>query len=322
MAMSRYEWKIEKSESLLSFLQKKIPEALSPLEVSKSKIRRLVMAGAVRVNGNQIRIPAYNLRTGDLVLANVEEEKFFYEKKPDDIDFTLTESDVLFEDDFLLIVNKPAFFPTEETIVQGRGNMHQAAVDYLWKKNPGLRNPPYVGIMHRLDRETSGTLLFTKSRSVNNAVHEMFEKHTAVKKYRAVCAVEKGGKSAQIKENFFVENYIGRISPKSSKCKIGVLAENRGGQFARTDFTLAARDEKYAYIDCTLLTGRTHQIRVHLSGVGLPIVGDDLYGGPAGFSENNGRIMLHAFSLSFKHPVSGEDMEIVAPLPPLFSPRD
>lgn len=315
------EWKIEKSVSIISFLQEKIPEAIlksgnsSKVQVSNSKIRRLLVAGSVFVNGRQCRIPSMILRKGDKVRAEINMEKFFFEKQPDDISFTLTEKDVLFEDDFLLVVNKPAFFPTEETIVQGRGNMHQAAVDYLWKKNPSLRNPPYVGIMHRLDRETSGTLLFTKSRSVNNAVHAMFENHKAVKKYRAVCAV---GKSALLEENFFVENYIGRISPKSARCKIGVLGEDEGGQFARTDFTLVARKGNLAYIDCALLTGRTHQIRVHLSGVGLPIVGDEFYGGPAGFSENRGRIMLHAFSLSFDHPVSGERLEIRAPLPEGF----
>ena len=320
--MAAFEWKIEKSVPVISFLQEKIPLVLSEsgdvsqTQVSNSKIRRLLVAGAVFVNGRQCRVPSLILRAGDKVRAEISMEKFFYEKQPDDIDFTLTEKDVLFEDDFLLVVNKPAFFPTEETIVKGRGNMHQAAVDYLWKKNPSLRNPPYVGIMHRLDRETSGTLLFTKSRSVNNAVHAMFENHTAVKKYRAVCAVKK---STPVKESFFVENYIGRVSPKSARCKIGVLPESRGGQFARTDFTLVKKSGGYVYIDCRLLTGRTHQIRVHLSLSGLPIVGDELYGGPVGFPENNGRIMLHAFSLAFDHPVSGERLEIVAPLPKGFS---
>src|SRR5574344_1181329 len=172
------------------FLRGKLPEYIPGGKdaCSNSKIRRLIVAGAVNVNGRQIRIPGFELRRGASIDASVDEDKFFFENQPDDIQFELTEKDVLYEDDVLIVVNKPAFFPTEATITGNRDNLHDAVVRYLWQKNPQLRNPPYAGIMHRLDRETSGVILFTKTRAVNKKVFEMFEQHTAHKVYRAVCS--------------------------------------------------------------------------------------------------------------------------------------
>lgn len=315
--MKDLKWVAESSEKLNEFLRKKIPEQIEAEGISNSKIRRLIVAGAVSVNGRQCRIPSYDLKKGSSVSARVDEEKFFYEKKPDDIEYHMEDGDVLYEDDSLIVVNKPAFIPTEGTVVRDRFSMHSAVVEYLWKKNPSLRNPPYVGIMHRLDRETSGVLLFTKTRAVNSAVHDMFENHLAVKKYRAVCSVSNHG---SLRNSFTVENYIGRVSPKSARCKIGLLDEKKGGQYAKTDFTVSAEKNGLVYVDCTLHTGRTHQIRVHLSLAGLPIVGDDLYGGKKGFDENRGRIMLHAFSLTFPHPRGGETVTVEAPADKSFFP--
>jgi len=316
-------WQSKDNERIDALLRREIPVALNKnIDVSNSKIRRLIMAGCVSVNGSLCRNPSFILRKNSIVTVNLDEKKFFYEKKPDDIDFELTEKDVLFEDDCIIVVNKPAFYPSEPTIVKDRGNMQAAVINYLWKKNPSLRNPPYVGIMHRLDRETSGVLLFTKTRSVNNAVHEMFEKHTAKKQYRAVCTYKGNStKKDLFKEGntFTVDNYIGRISPKSAECKIGVLSKDRGGQSAHTDFKTVGVNKQYYYIDCFLLTGRTHQIRVHLSSLGLPLVGDELYGGVKGFDECNDRIMLHACQLSFSHPVTKEIIVVNAPLPQGFA---
>lgn len=311
--MADFKWIFDgKGTSLNDFLRIKLPTEIPGKEISNSKIRRLIVAGSVSVDGRQCRIPSFVLKKGSTINARVQEDKLFFEKKPDDIEYTLDNGDVLFEDDSIIVVDKPAFIPTEGTIVKDRFSMHQAVVDYLWKKNPGLRNPPYVGIMHRLDRETSGVLLFTKTRSVNPKVHEMFENHLAVKTYRAVCC----GTS---KNDFFVvENFIGRISPKSSQCKMGVLPESRGGQWSKTEFTIKKTMEGLSYVDCRLYTGRTHQIRLHLSLSGMAILGDSLYGGKKGIPQLNNRIMLHAFSLEFPHPVSGETMKIESPLPKFF----
>lgn len=318
MADAQKTWTCTEQERLDVFLRKELP-IFFKTEVSNSKIRRLILAGAVSVNGKICRTPAFILRRGTFVKALLDKDKIFFEKQPDDVDFTLTQKDVLYEDDSIICVNKPAFLNVEETIVQGRANLHECVVKYLWGKNPALRNKPYAGIMHRLDRETSGVILFTKTRDVNAKVHSFFEEHTARKTYRAVC---KKGEGCSLKkgDSFFAENYIGRISAKSAKCKIGLLAKEDGGLFAHTDFTVAQENGNFLYIDAFPKTGRTHQIRVHLSRKGLPILGDELYGGDKGLDFLNGRIMLHSFCLEFEHPVTGKMMCVKAPLPDGFEP--
>lgn len=305
-------WNVQNKCRLDEFLRIQLPGLFKDAEVSNGKIRRLIVAGCVFVDGRQCRVPAYVVLKNSKVCVEIEEEKFFYEKQPKDVDFELTAENVLYEDEYIIVVNKPAFLPTEGTIVKSRKSMHSCVIDYLWKKNPSLRNPPYAGIMHRLDHETSGVLLFTKKREANKAVSDMFQNHTAVKTYRAVSS-RSSQKNKDLEKNFSVENFIGRITPKSAKCRIGILPESKGGQYARTEFTVAAEKEDKIFINCRLFTGRTHQIRVHLSGVGLPISGDELYGGIPG-----SRIMLHARSLEFPHPVTGEQMKVEAPLPDGF----
>lgn len=305
-----------KEKSLEANTVKKSDRTTTVSEVSNSKIRRLIVAGVVFVNGRQCRVPAYLLQNGDDVRASIDEEKFFYEKQPDDIHFEVTDASVLYEDDVLIVVNKPAFFPTEATITGNRDNLHEAVIRYLWKKNPSLRNPPYVGIMHRLDRETSGVVLFTKTRSVNGPVHDLFENHTARKVYRAVCTKEAFLK--EVPETFFCDKSIGRVSASSAACKMGVVTTGEHAlvkevQSAYTAFSLVGKKGNCYFIEARPRTGRTHQIRVHLSSYGLPLVGDELYGG-----EKGERIMLHALSLTFPHPVTGECICVTAPLPEEF----
>lgn len=313
--LKKYTWKVEKTQTLISFLQEQRRIiSLGAGELSNSKIRRLVISGSVYVNGRCCRIPAYTLLPGSTVEARIDTQKMYYEKQPDDIQFEMTEADVLYEDEWLIIVNKPAFFPVEKTIVQDRNNLHQTVIDFLHKRNPQLRNPPYVGMMHRLDRETSGAILFTKTREINSAMHDLFEEHKVTKQYRAVAF---NSDRKKIKDTFSVEGYMNRISSKSSACRMG-LVKNEDGLFSHTDFTVAGIEGEYVHLDCVLQTGRTHQIRVHLSSVGLPLVGDELYGGPKGFAENNYRIMLHSQSLEFIHPMTTETVRAESPLPPLF----
>lgn len=183
--MERFEFNTNIIQRLDIFLQKELPSKIKG-ECSNSKIRRLIVAGAVSVNGRAVNRPAFELRGKSKVVVEFDKEKFFYEKQPDDIKFECSDKDVLFEDENLIFINKPSMFPVEQTITGNRANLHDAVVDYLWKKNSTLRNPPYVGIMHRLDRETSGVILFTKNRTINKAVSDMFQGHDFEKKYVAV----------------------------------------------------------------------------------------------------------------------------------------
>lgn len=313
-------------------LRQNLP-SLVKSEISNSKLRRLIISGSVLVNGKQIFVPSYLVFPESEVKVKIDEEKLFFEKKPDDIDFVLSQKDILYEDDFIIVVNKPSHLPTEATIVESRKNLHDAVVDFLFERqkitSPNAKNPPYVGIMHRLDRDTSGAILFSKSRAANKALHDAFENRKVKKTYVAVvCGVPK-------QEKFPVDFPMARISPKSQAAKWGRLPESKGGVSSHTDFELIKTsslqnsfpkaqksfpaqkspilNSSFCILNCFPRTGRTHQIRVHLASVNLPILGDTLYGGKP-FE----RIMLHAKSLEFPHPVTNENLKIEAPLPKEF----
>ena len=311
-----------KNISLNEFLRAELPGLLK-MEVSNSKIRRLIVAGSVSVAGRQIRHPSFLLYAGSSVRVEVDEEKLLYEKQPDDIDFELAPKDILFEDDSIIVVNKPTHFPTEAGMVGSRDNLHAAIVRFLFERqkieHPNAKNPPYLGIMHRLDRDTSGVILFTKSRSVNAACHAMFESHTARKTYEAIVALPQK-KAAEFPDGkkITVDFPMGRVSPKGQAAKWGRVSENNGGLSSKTEFTVLKKIDaaslaldtnpdfkgfSFLLLECRPLTGRTHQIRVHLSSLGIPILGDVLYG-----SLPYERLMLHAKSLSFQHPVTGETL--------------
>jgi 23S rRNA pseudouridine1911/1915/1917 synthase len=309
------------------FLHSELNKIFSETLLSNSKIRRLIFSGAVSVNKHQCRNPSLVLKKTDTVTLCLDEEKLFFEKKIDDVNFTLTQKDVLFEDDYIILVNKPAFFPTEATVVQSRDNLHAKVIEYLWKKNPSLKNPPYVGIMHRLDRETSGVILFTKQRSVNAKIFEMFEKHKAQKVYRAVSTKTQKNKDApELKkgQSVLIKNFIGRISPLSSACKMGIVVPKPNCFYtnkkyipeeAQTKITLFEEKDGKFYFEACPLTGRTHQIRVELAWCGFPILGDKNYNGVS-----SSRTFLHAQSLTFTHPVSGQTLTVEAELPQGFEP--
>lgn len=280
-------------------MRQELPEVVKSENISNSKIRRLIISGAVKVNSNVVTRPAFELRGKSDVQVSFDSEKFFFEKQPDDINFVLSEKEILYEDENLIFINKPAFFPVEQTITGNRTNLHDVLVDFLWARNKALRNPPYVGIMHRLDRTTSGVILFTKTRAVNKEISEIFQSHNLTKQYLAV--VEKTN-SSQNKflpgAHFCVEFFMNRISKSSQNAKWGKVSEKDGGLYSKTEFTvlkeITVENKKCLLIECELFTGRTHQIRVHLASCGLPILGDELYGGNAAE-----RIYLHAAHLAF-----------------------
>ena len=372
--------------------------------LSNSKIRRLLFSGNVMVaasperkvsqdkNGGKkaaqvqnqrggffvYKNPAFSLKKNARVKVSLDQEKFFYEKQSDDIKFELDSSRVLYEDDAIIVVNKPPRFPTEPTFVQDRDNLRAAVIRYLHKKIGLEKNPPYCGIVHRLDRDTSGVILFSKRRDCNAALFAAFDssrleegganvagktkraagslglasslrsaqERAAKKIYVAVCEPAalsglangsstsndskpknaalsglakdfvQGQKAGAFKvgDNFSVQNYLGRVSLKSQAAKWGFVPKEKGGKFARTDFKVLEKSGGRFFVQAELFTGRTHQIRVHLSQRGLPILGDQLYGGAQAE-----RFFLHALSLELPHPLTGKPLRFEAPLPPEFS---
>ena len=367
---------VQEPSTLNEFLRQELPKALQGQDtaradcvqgqnaasektaLSNSKIRRLLFSGNVMVAPGHKALkdqkarqaqdqrggffvcknPAFSLKKNARVKVLYDQEKFFYEKPNDDIKFELDESRVLYEDDAIIVVNKPPRFPTEPTFAKDRDNLRAAVIRYLHKKIGLDKNPPYCGVVHRLDRDTSGVILFSKQRAANAALFAAFDsselvgnsgqERAAQKLYVAVC--EPAGslglisnsvqsqKAAAFKvgDNFSVQNYLGRVSLKSQAAKWGTVPKEKGGKFARTDFKILEEKGGRLLVQAKLFTGRTHQIRVHLSQKGLPIFGDELYGGPAAE-----RIFLHALSLELPHPLTGEPLHFEAPLPPEFTVR-
>lgn len=301
------------------FLSRTLPPELEKItgssDASKSKIRRLIVAGAVSIDGNKVRRAEWTLKKGAAVQVRLDTEKFSFEKQNGDIAFELTAERILFEDDSIIVIDKPAGFPTEATIVGSRDHLHASVKRFLAQRDGTRRADiePYVGLHHRLDRDTSGVILFSKQRIVNATLHRIFLEHLAKKKYQALTARP----NKLPPKAFSVDDCLARISPKSAPGKWGAALE--GGEKAHTDFTLIGNYPHGLHIEARPLTGRTHQIRVHLASLGMPLLGDALYVGP---STLNGisvpRAMLHAASLSFPHPCSGAIINVSAPLPADF----
>ena len=368
---------VQEPSTLNEFLRQEMPKVLQAQDIaasetalSNSKIRRLLFSGNVMVapdghNGlkNQkarqaqerggffvCKNPAFILKKNARVKVLYDQEKFFYEKPNDDIKFELDESRVLYEDEAIIVVNKPPRFPTEPTFAKDRDNLRAAVIRYLHKKIGLDKNPPYCGVVHRLDRDTSGVILFSKQRAANAALFTAFDsselvgnsgqERAAQKLYVAVCepagslslasnsvqsqkaaaslglASNSGLAAMRAGQEFSVQNYLGRVSLKSQAAKWGAVPKENGGKFARTDFKILEEKGGRLLVQAKLFTGRTHQIRVHLSQKGLPIFGDELYGGPAAE-----RIFLHALSLELPHPLTGKLLHFEAPLPPEFTVR-
>ena len=325
---------VEKPLGLNEFLRHALPKVLENGEASNSKIRRLIFSKNVFVQSGTgkggdffvCQNPSFALKKNARVKVFFDQEKFFYQKQNGDIKFELDSSRVLYEDEWIVVVNKPPHFPTEATFVQDRDNLRAAVVRYLHKKIGLEKNPPYCGIVHRLDRDTSGAILFSKQRAANAALFKAFDSsgveeggqglvRGAKKSYAAICAPCPNAMNKNYKKGFrfSVQNYLGRVSPKSEAAKWGPLPKEKGGKYARTDFEILELKDGLVFVAAELLTGRTHQIRVHLSQSALPILGDGLYGG-----KEAERIFLHSKTLELFHPISGESLKIEAPLPQDF----
>jgi 23S rRNA pseudouridine1911/1915/1917 synthase len=312
--------------------------ALLKQPVSKGKVRKLIIAGAVYLNGKRVRIASKELLADARLEVYIDLAKLNSDAKSKDIVFVMTEEHVLFEDEYIIVVNKPPGLPTQPTLDEARDNLFAAVKKFLQGRVGKAAPPPYLGLHHRLDRDTSGVILFTKATEANAGVAEIFAGHLAQKTYQAL--VSTGGSvvgppgsakflsaeglsgrkppltSAPV--TWTIKNYLGR--PKGSSQKGGKFGSVRaGGDFAHTDFRLLERLSGGLWVEAQPLTGRTHQIRIHLSENGMPILGDATYGG----LDHIGklfipRLMLHAVDLTFPHPIHENRISIQSPLPEDF----
>jgi RluA family pseudouridine synthase len=278
-----------------------LPEALGR-PVSKAKIRKLIMAGAVYLNGARVRNPSIKLVPGATITAHVDPAKLFDDSTSRDKKFELTPDRILLEDADLIVVDKPAGLPTHSTADETRDNLFAAVTRFLARRDGGQ---PYLGLHQRLDRDTSGVVLFTRTQRVNPAIGEMFSRHEAVKVYQALTTNSR----KKLPKEWTIKNYLGKVASGSKRAKYGAVDSE--GQLAETSLRVIDQHPHGVWIEAIPKTGRTHQIRVHLAEYGLPILGDDLYG-----SETSApRLMLHASELRFPHPVTKVETSVKSPLP-------
>ena len=266
--------------------------------VPKSHIYKAIRGGEVRVNKG--RIPSeYRLAEGDLVrvpplrLPAPDAPRFV---PPADFP-------VVFEDDAILVINKPS-----GVAVHGGSGVSFGVIEQLRAARPLAR---LLELAHRLDRETSGLLIIAKKRSALVALHDMMREGKGRKRYQALVVGDWVNQKQHIRQPLL------KWLTASGERRVRVDA---AGKPAHTIVSLLKRYGRYSLLEAELRTGRTHQIRVHLASAGFPIVGDDKYGSDEvrdyftrqGF----GRMFLHAYRLDIPHPLTGELLELSAPLPP------
>ncbi len=266
--------------------------------LSKSKLRRLIMVGAIRLDGQPRRRPGQAVRPGARVEATIRLESL-EDEAARDVPFVLTPTAVLYEDGALIAVDKPPGLPTAPTVDPGRPSLYGAVIQYLKR-----RGPCYVGLHQRLDRDTSGVVLFTKDRAANAGLARLFARQEAGKIYHALTRRPTRRPPASWSS-------ASRLGPIGGKRMGEVRA---GGVAAKTSFALLEVFARGLLIEARPRTGRKHQIRVHLAEAGLPVLGDELYGG----GRTAPRPMLHARSLTLRHPLTGVSFLIDCPYPDDF----
>ena len=264
--------------------------------VPKSHVYRVLRSGEVRVNSGRVG-PDYRLRTGDRVRippVRVSERKS--NAKP-------AEFPVVYEDAALLVVDKPA-----GVAVHGGSGVSFGVIESLRAARPQAK---LLELAHRLDRDTSGLLVVAKKRSALVELHRMLREGEVEKTYLAVV------KGVPGREAFEISEPLHKHVSASGERRVSVA---EGGRAALTRIKLVKDDGRFSLLEVRLLTGRTHQIRVHLAHAGHPVLGDDKYGD---FQLNHAvekqgvkRLFLHAHRLAFAHPTTGERLRLEARLPP------
>ena len=268
--------------------------------VPKSHVYRILRGGEVRVNKKRVD-QTYRLKLGDLLRIppiRVAEKHEVEEPRIPAVEFP-----IIYEDEALLAVNKPS-----GVAVHGGSGVSFGVIEQMRHARPQAK---FLELVHRLDRETSGVLLLAKKRSALTAMHEIMREGNSDKRYYALVL----GQWKNAKQH--VRLPLHKFDTPQGEKRVMVRED---GQASHTIFTLQKSWPGYALLEAQLKTGRTHQIRVHLAHLGFPIAGDDKYGDFARNKElmKQGlkRMFLHAHSISFNHPLSGEPLQLTAPLPP------
>ncbi len=268
---------------------------------SRSFLQKCVKNSFVSVNGTTVKAN-YRLRKDDevrLLIPPCEELSVKEEKIP---------LDIIYEDDSLLLVNKPKGMVVHPAAGHYEGTLVNALMFHCKNALSGINGILRPGIVHRIDKDTTGILVVCKTDEAHRFLAEQLAVHSITRRYRAIVY------GAFKDSEFTIETTIGRHPSDRKKMACNV----KNGKHAVTEVRLIKELKGYSYIECTLLTGRTHQIRVHMASIGHPVLGDTLYGPKKSSVKGLEGQTLHAYMIGFIHPVTKAYVEYSAPLPEYF----
>jgi RluA family pseudouridine synthase len=282
----------EAGERLDSLLGRLLPEALGQ-PLSRSTLRKWIIAGAVRAGGRPLRRPGMPVNEGLRIEVRVRPDALAASRLDQDRAFVMGPERVLYEDAELIAIDKPPGLPTQPTIDPKRPSLYGLVKAWLGQRAGSGDGDAYLGLHQRLDRDTSGVVLFTKVLHANPGLAALFAARRVEKTYHALTR-----RPARL--------------PQAAWASEGELAP---GVWARTEFRCREAWSGGLFVEARPLTGKKHQIRKHLAAAGMPILGDELYGGAL---PGTPRLMLHAARLALCHPTTGEELAIESPWPSDF----
>ncbi len=268
-------------------------------ELSRMMIQKLIEEGNILVNGETTK-PSYQVRNGDRIIIQIPEIKQTNLKEQE------IPLDIIYEDNDIVVVNKAKGMVVHPAVGNPDGTLVNAIMAHCKGNLSGIGGELRPGIVHRLDKDTSGLLIIAKNDKAHLAMSEQIQNRQVKKTYLALVRGVIAENEATIKMP------IGRSTKDRKK-----MAVVKNGKEAITHFKVLDRFSKYTYIEVKIETGRTHQIRVHMAEIGYPVIGDLVYSNGKNEFGVEGQ-MLHAKSLDFKHPITEKQMHLEAPLPEYF----
>lgn len=268
--------------------------------LSRSYIQRLIKGDAVRVNGSPVK-GSYRVKQEDQLEFELP-EAVEPDIEPENIPL-----DILYEDKDVIVVNKPKGMVVHPAAGHYSGTLVNALMFHCGKELSGINGCMRPGIVHRIDMDTTGSVIACKNDVAHNCIAEQLKEHSLTRRYVAICH------GVLREDEGTIDRPIGRHPTERKKMAVN----ERNGKRAVTHYRVLQRFQDYTYIECILETGRTHQIRVHMASIGHPLLGDEVYSNRKSPYKLQGQT-LHAKILGFRHPSTGEYIETEAPLPEYF----
>lgn len=271
------------------------------LDLSRNYVEKVIESGNLKVLGVVIDKPSYKTRLGDMI-EFTELPSTLLSAEPENLPL-----DIIYEDDDILIVDKKRGMVVHPSAGHNSGTLVNAVLYHSKGKLSDINGVLRPGIVHRIDKDTSGILCICKNDVAHKSIASQFSNHTNVRKYKAIV------KGVIKKDEGIIEKPIGR--DKNNRLRMAI---DKNGKNASTEYKVIKRYDNYTYIECNLHTGRTHQIRVHMKDLGHPLLGDMTYGRPdKNFPNLQGQI-LHAYYLKIMHPRTHKTIEFESEVPPYF----